>query len=150
MKPNRDLAVLHHSGACGHHAAPRTLVGNAFRQGFYWPTAVTDAIDLVRSCHGCQFYAKQTHLPAHALQMIPSGVGPRPRGPSLEGSRRAHPFAGGHRQVLQVDRGSTHHEHPVRAGCPLLHRHNLPVRDTQRHHHRQWHTVHQQRVNGLL
>ena len=24
-----------HSGACGHHAAPRTLVGNAFRQGFY-------------------------------------------------------------------------------------------------------------------
>ena len=23
-----------HSGACGHHAAPQTLVGNAFRQGF--------------------------------------------------------------------------------------------------------------------
>jgi hypothetical protein len=31
-----------HSGACGHHAAPRALVGNAFRQGFYWPTAVAD------------------------------------------------------------------------------------------------------------
>jgi hypothetical protein len=27
-----------HSGACGHHVAPRALVGNAFRQGFYWPT----------------------------------------------------------------------------------------------------------------
>jgi hypothetical protein len=24
-----------HLGACGHHAAPRALVGNAFRQGFY-------------------------------------------------------------------------------------------------------------------
>jgi hypothetical protein len=24
-----------HSGACGHHTAPRALVGNAFRQGFY-------------------------------------------------------------------------------------------------------------------
>ena len=24
-----------HAGTCGHHAAPRTLVGNAFRQGFY-------------------------------------------------------------------------------------------------------------------
>jgi transposase InsO family protein len=24
-----------HSGACGHHAAPRALVGNAFQQGFY-------------------------------------------------------------------------------------------------------------------
>jgi ribonuclease HI len=53
-----------HSGACGHHAAPRALVGNAFRQGFYWPTAVADAISIVRTCEGCQFYARQTHLPA--------------------------------------------------------------------------------------
>jgi hypothetical protein len=60
-----------HSGACGHHAAPRALVGNAFRQGFYWPTAVTDATRIVRTCEGCQFYARQTHLPAQALQTIP-------------------------------------------------------------------------------
>jgi ribonuclease HI len=39
-----------HSGACGHHVAPRALVGNAFRQGFYWPTAVADATRIVRSC----------------------------------------------------------------------------------------------------
>jgi hypothetical protein len=60
-----------HSGACGHHAAPRALVGNAFRQGFYWPTAVADATRIVRTCKGCQFYARQTHLPAQALQTIP-------------------------------------------------------------------------------
>jgi ribonuclease HI len=60
-----------HSGACGHHSAPRTLVGNAFRQGFYWPTAVADATRIVRSCRGCQFYARRTHLPAQALQIIP-------------------------------------------------------------------------------
>jgi hypothetical protein len=60
-----------HSGACGHHAAPRALVGNAFRQGFYWPTVVADATRIVRSCQGCQFYARQTHLPAQALQTIP-------------------------------------------------------------------------------
>jgi ribonuclease HI len=60
-----------HSGACGHHAAPRALVGNAFRQGFYWPTVVADATRIVRTCEGCQFYARQTHLPAQALQMIP-------------------------------------------------------------------------------
>jgi ribonuclease HI len=60
-----------HSGACSHHAAPRALVGNAFRQGFYWPTAVADATRIVRSCQGCQFYARQTHLPAQALQTIP-------------------------------------------------------------------------------
>lgn len=84
MKPDRDPTVVHHrrggrklleelhSGACGHHAAPMTLDGNAFRQGFYWPTTIADAIELVRSCHECQFYAKQTHHLAHALQMIPS------------------------------------------------------------------------------
>jgi hypothetical protein len=60
-----------HSGACGHHAAPRALVGNAFRQGFYWLTGVADATRIVRSCQGCQFYARQTHLPAQALQTIP-------------------------------------------------------------------------------
>jgi hypothetical protein len=50
---------------------PRALVGNAFRQGFYWPTAVADATRIVRTCQGCQFYARQTHLPAQALQTIP-------------------------------------------------------------------------------
>jgi hypothetical protein len=60
-----------HSRACGHHAAPRVLVGNAFRQGFYWPTVVADTTRIVRTCQGCQFYARQTHLPAQALQTIP-------------------------------------------------------------------------------
>jgi ribonuclease HI len=66
----QELLQEIHSEACGHHAAPRALVGNAFRQGFYWPTAVADATRIVRSCQGCQFYA-QTHLPAQALQTIP-------------------------------------------------------------------------------
>jgi hypothetical protein len=60
----QELLQEIHSGACGHHAAPRALVGNAFRQGFYWPTAVADATRIVRTCQGCQFYARQTHLPA--------------------------------------------------------------------------------------
>src|SRR5688572_19986977 len=64
----QELLQEIHSGACGHHAAPRALVGNAFRQGFYWPTAVADATRIVRTCQGCQFYARQTHLPAQALQ----------------------------------------------------------------------------------
>jgi hypothetical protein len=67
----QELLQEIHSRACGHHAAPRALVGNAFRQGFYWPTAVTDTTRIVRTCQGCQFYAKQTHLPAQALQTIP-------------------------------------------------------------------------------
>jgi ribonuclease HI len=70
----QELLQEIHSGACGHHAAPRTLVGNAFRQGFDWPTAVADATRIVRSCRGCQFYAKQTHLPAQTLQTITTGI----------------------------------------------------------------------------
>jgi hypothetical protein len=31
----RELLRDVHAGICGHHAAPRTLVSNAFRQGFY-------------------------------------------------------------------------------------------------------------------
>jgi hypothetical protein len=60
-----------HAGVCGHHTAPRTLVGNAFRQGFYWPTAVADASEIMRAYEGCQFYTRKTNLPAHALQTIP-------------------------------------------------------------------------------
>jgi transposase InsO family protein len=67
----QELLQEIHSGACGHHAAPRALVGNAFRQGFYWPTAMANATRIVRSCRGCQFYARQTHLPAQTLQTIP-------------------------------------------------------------------------------
>jgi hypothetical protein len=68
IEEGKNLLKDLHSGACGHHAAPRTLIGNAFRQGFYWPTTVSDAIKLVRSYKGCQYYARQTHLLAHALQ----------------------------------------------------------------------------------
>jgi ribonuclease HI/transposase InsO family protein len=54
----QELLPEIHSRACGHRAAPRAIVGNAFRQGFYWPTAVADATRIVRSCQGCQFYAR--------------------------------------------------------------------------------------------
>ena len=66
-----ELLADIHEGECGAHSASRTLVGKAFRQGFYWPTALNDAADLVRRCRACQFHAKQIHQPAQALQIIP-------------------------------------------------------------------------------
>jgi hypothetical protein len=49
------IQLLHeiHSGTCGNHVASRTLVGKAFRVGFYWPSAVADTEKLVRRCDGC-------------------------------------------------------------------------------------------------
>jgi ribonuclease HI len=46
----QELLQEIHSGACGHHVVPRALVGNAFRQGFYWPTVVADVTRIVRTC----------------------------------------------------------------------------------------------------
>ena len=60
----KQLLLEVHAGIYGHHVAPRSLVKKAFRQGFYWPTTLRDAEEVVRRCEGCQFYARQTHLPA--------------------------------------------------------------------------------------
>jgi transposase InsO family protein len=38
---------------------------------FLLADAVADATRIVRTCEGCQFYARQTHLPTQALQTIP-------------------------------------------------------------------------------
>ena len=67
----KQLLLEVHSGICGHHMAPRSLVGKAFCQGFYWPTTLRDAEEVIRRCEGYQFYARQTHLPAQGLQTIP-------------------------------------------------------------------------------
>ncbi|XP_051197452.1 uncharacterized protein [Lolium perenne] len=64
------LREIHH-GECGHHASSRAIVGKAFRHGFYWPTALKDAKNMVRACNGCQRFAKKRHAPASALKTIP-------------------------------------------------------------------------------
>nr|AAS07078.1 putative polyprotein [Oryza sativa Japonica Group] len=86
----RQLLLDIHEGICGSHAAGRTLVGKAFRQEFFWPTALKDACDMVQRCEACQFHSKHTKLPAQALQTIPLTwpfscwgldiLGPFPRG----------------------------------------------------------------------
>lgn len=70
---NEGLKLLRdiHGGICGTHASCRTLVGKAFRQGFYWPTALHDARELVKKCVQCQFHSQQIHQPAQTLQTIP-------------------------------------------------------------------------------
>ena len=60
-----------HGGICGHHIGARALAGKAFRQGFFWPTALQDATAQVTKCEACQFHSKQIHQPAQALQTIP-------------------------------------------------------------------------------
>ena len=37
-----------HEGVCGNHTGARALAGKALRQGYYWPTMIRDATELVR------------------------------------------------------------------------------------------------------
>jgi hypothetical protein len=67
----KDILEEIHKGVCGNHVSSRTLVSKAFRRAFYWPTAVGDAEELVRVCQGCQYFAKQQHVPACKLVTIP-------------------------------------------------------------------------------
>lgn len=60
----KKLLLDIHAGICVHHVALRAIIGKAFRHSFYWPTDLADARDLIRTSKGCQYYAKQNHLPA--------------------------------------------------------------------------------------
>jgi hypothetical protein len=50
-----------HADECGHHASASTLAAKAYRSGFYWPSALWDAAEMVKRCEACQFHAKQIH-----------------------------------------------------------------------------------------
>ena len=71
QETGKELLDSIHSGVYGNHASAATLVGNALRSGFYWPTALADIKTLVQHYTGCQFFAKDQHLPAQALRTIP-------------------------------------------------------------------------------
>ena len=48
----RELLAEIHGGECGSHSSSCTLVGKAFRHGFYWPTALQ---------HASSMQSKYTH-----------------------------------------------------------------------------------------
>ena len=61
-----------HEGICGNHIGARALAGKVSRQGYYWPTILKDAIDLVKKCRICQEHAKISRLPLEPLTSITS------------------------------------------------------------------------------
>ena len=73
VEPEQGQAILKgiHQGECGHHAASRALVAKAFRHGFFWPTALEEAKELVQKCKGRQIFRSKPLQPASALKTIP-------------------------------------------------------------------------------
>jgi hypothetical protein len=58
--------LLHeiHEGICGSHIGPRALSAKTLRQGFYWPTHIKDAENVVRTCKACQNFAPHQANPS--------------------------------------------------------------------------------------
>ncbi|KAL2245842.1 UNVERIFIED_CONTAM: Transposon Tf2-11 polyprotein [Sesamum indicum] len=52
-----------HEGICGNHLGGKALAGKAHKQGFFWPTMLSDAHRLVRRCRACQ---EHLELPTQA------------------------------------------------------------------------------------
>jgi len=46
----KNLQEEIHSGSCGSQIGPRALSVKAIRQGFYWPTHIKDAEEIVKTC----------------------------------------------------------------------------------------------------
>ena len=61
-----------HEGICGNHIGARALAGKVLRQGYYWPTILKDATDLVKKCRIFQEHAKISCLPSEPLTSITS------------------------------------------------------------------------------
>ena len=61
-----------HEGICGNHIGARTLAGKTLRRGYYWPTMLKDATELVKKCKAYQEHAMISHLPSEPLTSVTS------------------------------------------------------------------------------
>jgi hypothetical protein len=69
ITPEEEHVILQdiHAGIYGSHAGAKSLVGKTYRQGFFWPTIVSDTDSIVCRCEGCQFFTCQKHVMSHQL-----------------------------------------------------------------------------------
>ena len=61
-----------HEGVPRNHIGARALAMKALRQGYYWPTMLKDAKNLVRKCKIFHEHAKVSHLPSEPLTSVTS------------------------------------------------------------------------------
>jgi hypothetical protein len=59
-----------HSSIYGFHIDIRPLATKAFRQGFFWPSALKDAQKVVKNCEACQKLGPKSNKPLEPLQLI--------------------------------------------------------------------------------
>jgi hypothetical protein len=103
----KELLTQTHSGVCGGHIGARALTLKVFRQGFYCPSIIDDALKLVTTCQTCQKNSPNTQAPS--LLITPSW--PLQRwsidivGPLTNSIRKLQICSGGSGKLHKVDRG---------------------------------------------
>ena len=58
-----------HEGICGNHTTGQSLTYKALRQGCFWPTIETDAMDIARKCDKCQSFS---NIPISHMEKLTS------------------------------------------------------------------------------
>jgi hypothetical protein len=122
-------------------------VQKAFRQGFYWPSAVADAHNIVRQCPECQRHAPYSKFASNEIQLIPP-VWPFVRwGIDIVGSLPTAP--GNYTRAVvaieyffQMGRSKANVEHYFNNNTEVfLAKHRVPLRRATRSHRGQWQAV---------
>ncbi|GKC49852.1 reverse transcriptase domain-containing protein [Tanacetum coccineum] len=59
-----------HMGSCEMHIGARSVVAKAIRQGYYWPTMHSDAINVTQKCDSCQVHSPVPRRPKKLMTSI--------------------------------------------------------------------------------
>ena len=61
-----------HEGICGSHTGSRSLAHKAITQGYWWLNMQREALEYVRKCDQCQWFAPSIHQPGGILNLLSS------------------------------------------------------------------------------
>ena len=61
-----------HEGICGNHIGARSLAAKTLRHGYYGPTMLKDATEMVKKCKICQEHTRISYLPSEPLTSVTS------------------------------------------------------------------------------
>ena len=72
LELTKSLLEELHEGICGSHTGGRSLAHRAITQGYWWPNMQREALEYVRKCDQCQWFAPSIHQPGGILNPLSS------------------------------------------------------------------------------
>ena len=129
-----------HYGLCGSHIGFRQLISKAFRQGFFWSSALKDARHYVKTCQACQMMGPKSTRPLEPSQLIaptwpPAKMENRSYRTTSHGTRQLQFSRCRGRVLYKMDRSKATNKHNLQNNLQvLLAKHYLQVQSPQTKH----------------